>query len=65
MLHSSTEFALWKDDFMMRLELTHGSIVVPFLGLPYRVLHMNHKKELLWNLWVGTCNPNWKPQNLE
>ena len=23
------------------------------LGLPYRILHMNPKKELLWNRWVG------------
>ena len=29
-----------------------GSIVVPFLGLPYRILNMNPKKELLWSLWV-------------
>ena len=21
--------------------------------LPYRILHMNPKKELLWGLWVG------------
>ena len=27
-----------------------GPIVVPFLGLPYRILHMNPKKELLWGL---------------
>ena len=29
-----------------------GSVVVPFLGRPYRVLNMNPKKELLWSLWV-------------
>ena len=29
-----------------------GSLVVPFLGLPYRILNMNHKKELLRSLWV-------------
>ena len=23
-----------------------------FLGLPYRILYMNPKKELLWGLWV-------------
>ena len=28
-----------------------GSKVVPFLGLPYRNLNMNPKKELLW--WVS------------
>ena len=26
----------------------HGSF---FLGLPYRILNMNHKKELLWSLY--------------
>ena len=29
-----------------------GSLVVPFLGLPYSILNMNHKKELLRSLWV-------------
>ena len=29
-----------------------GPRVVPFLGLPYRILHMNPKKELLWGLEV-------------
>ena len=24
-----------------------------FLGLPYRILNINHKKELLRGLWVG------------
>ena len=24
-----------------------------FLGLPYRILNMKPKKELLWGLWVG------------
>ena len=33
-------------------EVPRGSIVVPFLGLPYRVLYMNPKKELLWSPWV-------------
>ena len=28
----------------------HGS---SFWGLPYRVLDLNHKMELLWSLWVG------------
>ena len=23
-----------------------------FLGLPYRILNINHKKQLLWSLWV-------------
>ena len=26
-----------------------------FLGLPCRILNMNHERELLWSLWV---NPN-------
>ena len=30
-----------------------GSLVVPFGGLPYRILNTNHKKELLRGLWVG------------
>ena len=29
-----------------------GSLVVPFWGLPYRILNVNHKKELLRGLWV-------------
>ena len=36
---------------------THiGFIVVPFWGVPYRILNRNHKKELhllRWSLWVG------------
>ena len=39
-----------------KLDLNHrlpiGSKVVPFLGLPCRILNLNHKKELLWSLWV-------------
>ena len=29
-----------------------GSQVVPFWGLPYRILSMNHKKELPGSLWA-------------
>ena len=29
-----------------------GSIVVPFGELPYRIVNMSPKKELLWSLWV-------------
>ena len=29
-----------------------GSSVVPFWGLPYRILNMNSEKELLRGLWV-------------
>ena len=38
--------------FVLAPELPIGSIVVPFWGLPYRILQMNPKKELLWSLWV-------------
>ena len=31
---------------------THGLLSSSFLGLPYRILDMNHKKELLRSLWV-------------
>ena len=30
-----------------------GSLVVPFSGLPYRILNINHQKELLGSLWVN------------
>ena len=33
--------------------LTHRPQSRSFLGLPYRVLNMNPKKELLRGLWVG------------
>ena len=36
------------------LGLPTGSKVLPFWGLPYRILIINHKKELLWSLWVGS-----------
>ena len=31
---------------------THRLLSSSFLGLPYRILKMNHKKELLRSLWV-------------
>ena len=34
--------------------LTHRPQSSSFLGLPYRILNMNPKKELLWGLWVKT-----------
>ena len=37
---------------------THRPQSSSFWGLPYRILNMNPKKELLWGLWV---NP--KPLN--
>ena len=30
-----------------------GCLVVPFWDYPYRILNVNHKKELLRSLWVG------------
>ena len=34
------------------VEYTHRLLSSSFLGLPYRILNMNHKKELLRSLWV-------------
>ena len=33
--------------------LSHRPLSSSFLGLPYRILDMNHKKELLRGLWVS------------
>ena len=30
------------------------NVLLHFLGLPYRILNLNHKKELLRGLWVYT-----------
>ena len=35
---------------LVLLTISTGSLVVPFWGLPSRVLNMNHKKELLRSL---------------
>ena len=32
--------------------LTHRPLAGSFSGLPYRILNINHKKELLRGLWV-------------
>ena len=32
-------------------EPTHSLHSSSFLGLPYRILNTNHRKELLWSLW--------------
>ena len=37
---------------------THRLLSSSFLGLPYRILNMNHKKELLRSLWV-VPRPTW------
>ena len=34
--------------------ITHRLLSSSFLGLPCRILNMNHKKELLRSLWVET-----------
>ena len=34
--------------------LTHGLLSNSFLGVPYSILDMNHKKQLLRSLWVGS-----------
>ena len=38
-------------------DCTHRPLSSSFLGLPYRVLNINHKKELLRGLWVGQQYP--------
>ena len=39
---------------MRGLGLTHRPLSSSFLGLPYRILSINHEKELLRGLWVGS-----------
>ena len=43
-----------KGDLGLRIYefITHRPQSSSFLGLPYRTLNMNPKKELLWGLWV-------------
>ena len=43
----------------MTLNPTHRPLSSSFLGLPYRILNINHKKELLRGLWV---NPAFRDQ---
>ena len=38
--------------FLQVAGFTHRPLSSSFLGLPYRILDMNHKKELLRGLWV-------------
>ena len=40
---------------------THVPLSSSFLGLPYRILNMNPKKELLRGLWVSQQTLNLKP----
>ena len=45
------------EDGGRRLEGTHRPLSSSFSGLPYRILNINHKKELLRGLWVSrTCH---------
>ena len=39
-----------REDYALnpKLRITHRLHSSSFLGLPYRILHMNHNKELLW-----------------
>ena len=39
-------------DADVRQIFTHRLLSSSFLGLPYRILNMNHKKELPRSLWV-------------
>ena len=54
MLHGSTAKPKPQTPIDPKLyeDLPIGPIVVRFWGLPYRILNMNPKKELLWGLWV-------------
>ena len=39
---------------MIEVYTPPGSLVVPLLGVTYRILNRNHKRELLRSLWVRT-----------
>ena len=41
---------------------THRPLSSSCLGLPYRILNINHKKELLRGLWVYHGVPLWGSQ---
>ena len=42
-----------KSDDSLELSPSHRPLSSSFLGLPYRNLNINHKKELLRGLWVN------------
>ena len=44
-------------NILQGLGFTHRLHNSSSLGLPYRILNTNHKKELLWSLWVGFKGP--------
>ena len=39
---------------LRQMGFTHKLLSSSFLGIPYRILSMHHKKELLRGLWVGS-----------
>ena len=41
----------------LRVGFTHRLLSSSFLGLPYRILNINHEKELLRSLWVALRFP--------
>ena len=41
---------------------THRLLSSSFLGLPYRILNINHNKELLRGLWVHSSNQTRQPR---
>ena len=41
------------EEAVLFLGLTHRLLSSSFVGLPYRILNMNHKKALLRSSWVG------------
>ena len=45
--------------------LTHRPLSSSFLGLPYRILNLNHTKELLRGLWVSHCKFRASRRNLQ
>ena len=52
----SSSTKLYKSTFTTLLSVsTHRLQSSSFLGLPYRILNITHKKEPLWSLWVQRC----------
>ena len=56
--HEDTDLAKSHDSTSDDLHLTaslstHRPLSSSFLGLPYRILNINHEKELLRGLWLG------------
>ena len=70
-ISSASAFALTRDTSEQRLatvglvdpakeaasSCTHRPLSSSFLGLPYKILNINHKKELLTGLWVDLWEP--------